>query len=88
MGIKDLKGKPLSRKEYERRSNDVLSQGGIMFDIHGDHVTISVSEDAHNKIEAEAARQGKTVDELLQETWQAHVDEAMEKHRKEKERPN
>ncbi len=82
MGIKDLKGKPLSWEESERRSNKVLSEGGIFFDIGGDHVTISVSEQAHRQIKAKAARQGKTVDELLQEKWQAHVEEAMEKNRK------
>lgn len=84
MGITDLKGKPLSQEEYERRSNEVLSNGGVMFDIHGAQATLSLSEEAYQKVKADADRQGKTVEELIQTTWQAQVEQAMKKHGKKK----
>jgi len=88
MGITDLKGKPLSREEYERQSNKVLSEGGIMFDIRGEQATLSLSEEAYQKVKADADRQGKTVEELIQDAWQAQVEEVMEKHRREQKKPN
>lgn len=89
MGITDLKnGKLLSREESEQQSNKSLSESGITFEIRGDYVEVSVSEEIHRKVKADAERQGKTVDELLQEKWQTHVNEAMEKHRREQKKPN
>jgi geranylgeranyl pyrophosphate synthase len=89
MGITDLKnGKPLSREESERPSNKSLSESGITFEIRGDYVEVSVSEEIHRKVKADAERQGKTVAELLQEKWQVHAEEVMGKYRREQKKPN
>lgn len=82
MDITDLHGNQITPEENERRRNKVLSEGGIFFDMYGDHVKISFSEEAAERVTAEAAALGKTFQEYVNELWQAKIDDFLRKNRK------
>jgi hypothetical protein len=82
MGITDMHGNPITPEENKRRRNKILSEGGVFFDMHGDHVKISFSEEAAERMTAEAAALGKTLQEYVNELWQAHTEDFLRKNRK------